>query len=387
MRRAVPSSWLKGWAAAGVIAASALTSSLGAQMAPYINTAMPSPQFASQPGEANWLQLVPWHARNLLVVAGDPNSPAYATPKGAGYDGIGSIFIDIGNGTGYLCTGSLLQGGYMLTAAHCLSDGKNVFAAQTFSVFFPPGTPSGTQEIITSTQFYVHPQYTGEVIDAHDIAIIKLGSAPSAGVQAAALSLYSGGGAVGSTAQLVGSGATGDGVDQGGGGFGLGDRRTGLNAIDFNWNDPLFGGFFNGFFGNADPGTLIADFDSGRSGNNASCWMASFFTANLAPYCGLGFGGFEANLGPGDSGGPLFINGLIAGVASYGLSFGAPMDPDNTLNSSYGEFAGWTSVEYNRAWINSVIAPPQQVVPEPATVMLTFAGLALMAGMARRRRS
>lgn len=346
---------------------------------------LPTPQTSSMPRGANLLSLIPWHAQSLLVVAGDPNAATYATPKGAGYDGIGSIFIDIGNNQGYLCSGALLAGGqYMLTAAHCLSDGTSIFAQQSLSVFFPPGAPATTREIITSTEFYVHPQYTGEVIDAHDIALIKLGTAPSAGILAGARSLYGGNG-VGQGVQLVGSGTTGNGIGQGGGGFTLPDRRTGLNRIDLNWDDPNWGGTFYNFFGSADPATLVGDFDNGSRGNDASCWLSAFFLVNNSQYCDLGQGSLEASLGPGDSGGPLFINGLIAGVASYSLSFGLDPDIDNALNSSYGEFAGWTSVDYNRGWIDSYVAP-RQVVPEPATLVLTLVGASVLFAVQRRRK-
>lgn len=351
---------------------------------------LPSPHAASQPAKANPLSITPWKAKKHLVVGGvNPLDPMYATPKGGAFDGVGSIFVDIGdpNGLGFLCTGTLLAGGqYMLTAAHCLSDGTNTIAQTTYSVFYPPGTPNSFQEIITSNQFFVHPQYTGEVIDAHDIALIKLGTAPSAGVLAGAKSLYSGNG-VGKNATLVGSGTTGTGATggTGGGGFSLADRRTGQNRVDLTWTDPNFGGFFNGFFGAADPNTLVGDFDNGNAANDASCWITSLFFANNASYCDLGFGDFETSLGGGDSGGPLFINGLLAGVASYGLTFGLDPDIDNNLNSTFGEFSGWTSVDYNRAWLDSYVAP-RQVVPEPATLALTLVGASALLVVNRRRK-
>lgn len=348
-----------------------------------------TPQLTSQPAIANPLAVTPWKAKKQLVIGGlDPNAAMYGTPKGGAFDGVGAIFVDYGDPQfGYICTGTLVGGGqYMVTAAHCLSDGTSTFALQTTSVFFPPGTPDNNREFITSYEFFVHPLYTGEVIDAHDIALIKLGSAPSAGVLAGAKQLY-GGSAVGKGATLVGNGTTGTGATGGnaGGGFNLSDRRTGQNRIDLTWSDPNFGGFFNGFFGNADPNTLVGDFDNGNRLNDASCWISSFFVANNSAYCDLGFGDFEASLGGGDSGGPLFINGLLAGVASYGLSFGLDPDIDDNLNSTFGEFSGWTPVDYNRAWLDSYIAP-RQVVPEPATLVLTFIGASLIFATNRRRR-
>ena len=62
----------------------------------------------------------------------------------------------------------------------------------------------------------------------------------------------------------------------------------------------------------------------------------------------------EGMTAPGDSGGPAFINGQLAGIASYtaSLSLGN-MNPDiDTLsNSSYGELAVWQRVSVFQQWI------------------------------------
>ena len=331
-----------------------------------------------------------WVARSTVVVAGNNfNDALYATTKGTGYDGVAALFIERADGN-FICTGSLLSGGLnILTAAHCLSntDGVNITNRVT-AVFFTPGQPASVREFITSSATYVNPAYTGEVIDAHDVAIVTLGAAPSLGILNSSYSLYLGDPFT-KQARVVGSGATGTGSTGATqpGGFTLGDRRTGVNTVDFSWTDPRFNGAFDpgvDGFGFADPYGLVADFDDGTSAHNSSCILTSLaqFSWGSSARCGLGFGVNEVNLGGGDSGGPLFINGQLAGVASYGLSFGRGLgDIDGTLNSSFGEFSGWSSTAYNAAWITSM----NTTVPEPGSFVLVGAGLFALVVIAKRR--
>jgi len=329
-----------------------------------------------------------WVAQKTMVVAGSNFDAAlYSTPKGTGYDGVAALFIQHSDGNAFLCSGALLAGGLnVLTAAHCLTNefGVNI-TTNVLAVFFTPGAPATTREIIASSSTVVNPAYTGEVIDAHDVAVVKLSGAPSAGILSSAYSLYLGN-PFGQTGRAVGSGATGTGAtgETQDGGFLLSDRRTGVNAIDFTWTDPRFNGEFIGAFGLADPFGLVADFDNGTAAQNSACRLTSLsiFSFGAGARCGGGFGTSEVILGGGDSGGPLFIGNQIAGVAGYGISFGTAFgDTDNELNGTFGELSGWSSTAYNAAWITQATTP----VPEPSSFMLVGAGLFALVGIAKRR--
>jgi Trypsin/PEP-CTERM motif len=334
------------------------------------------PELGSQPARYGPLS---YEARRLLVVAGsNPQDTRYATPPGDFYDGVGAIFIERTDGN-FICSGALFGGGaYMLTAAHCLTDTKGqVITNSTTSVFFPG---AGTREFVVGSQFWVNPLYTGEVIDAHDVAVIKLDATPS--LASKSYSLFTGN-PFGKQANLVGSGTSGSG-DTGGTvppGFLESDRRKGRNTVDFSWTNPAFGGFFNGFFGKADPTGLVADFDNGKPANDASCLIGGAF--GTSAFCNTGLGLDEVSLGGGDSGGPLFINGQIAGVASYGLTFGPDFgDQDADFNESFGEFSGWASTEYNAKWLSQFNT---STVPEPSSLALVAVGMLVVAVGARRR--
>ncbi len=318
-----------------------------------------------------------------IAGGGDPIYLAQ-TPQ---YRGVVGLLMDYGSQGQFVCSGSLFNGGSsIVTAGHCMNVGG--VRPNSVTAFFYNGNPAdvpvytpGAPGVTTVgiSQVYVNPSYTGEVIDDHDIAVLRLaGPAPSF---ANSYNLYTGTDLVGQQYNIAGYGVRSDVGGALGADLGTGRLRQGNNRYDFTLGDPQFGGFWDGFFGSAEvTNSIISDFDNGLAANDASCVLGGFFGLGGSQFCNLGVGAREVSTGGGDSGGPQFINGMIASVTSYGLTFGTDFgDIDNKLNDSFGEFNGFVPIYNNLDWIKSV-------VPEPSNWALLIAGFGLVGTLARRRR-
>lgn len=327
-----------------------------------------------------------------LLGGGDPRY--FATrPQDSGVVG---LLMDYGADGAFVCSGSLTADRRsIVTAAHCVSDGG---AARPDSVtaFFYGGPNPDTRfynvdpGVVTVgiSNIFVNPDYTGEVIDENDIAVLRLGgAAPSFAI---GYDLLFGGDLTATDFNIVGLGLRSDVGGNVGANLGPGRRRQGDNRFDYALGDSLFGGFFTDidpmtgekFFGTADVEfSYLADFDNGRPANDASCILAGAFGGSGFPYCDLGRGAGEATSAGGDSGGPQFVGGKLAAITSYGLSFGTDFgDIDNALNDTFGEFGGYVPLFIHEAFIRSV-------VPEPATWAMMIGGFGLVGVSARRNRA
>lgn len=292
---------------------------------------------------------------------------------GEGYDGVVRISVGGFYGTGVL----LYDGQAILTAAHLFANGTSGTSVQF-------QTSAGTQALSASKVSVMSSYDSFNTND--DLALVWLnGPAP---VSADRYDLYRSNDEIGQAMTMVGYGVPGTGAAG--------------KLIDYN-STPIRLKANNQFDADAADlkiaqgasmswaplaGTqLVADFDNGQKVQDA--------LGTLLGKPGMGLGQGEGLITPGDSGGPAFINGKIAGIASYVASLNKGSvhpDIDDALNSSYGEVAAWQRVSAYKQMIDQAVranytdAPsrPQdvkQAVPEGNTgasnayFLLQFTGM------------
>lgn len=312
-----------------------------------------------------------------------------------------ALIMEYNNGNRFICSGSLLAGGMSIaTAGHCVSSGGGVKDPDLVktTAYFYNGNPdertpfqSGGVEIDVS-EYFVHAGYTGEVIDQNDIAVLRLGSAAPDSAQR--YDIYTMGDLTGVEFNVAGYGtrSTVGGAEGSTAPFGArtGYLREGDNIYDYAWGNSAFGGFFtnrdaNGenFFGTAEiEFSFVSDFDNGLAAQSQSyniCRAVGGTIAACAPFQNNGLGAREVGIAGGDSGGPGFVNGKLASINSYGLTFGSNFgDFGGGLNNGWGEFSG-----YVPTYIHSEFILAAMGVPEPSTWAMMILGFGLVGGALR----
>ena len=289
-----------------------------------------------------------------LGAAGDINGGAYNA--GAAQSGVALL-----NFSGLGCSGVAIAPTVILTAAHCVTGAANVASA-----FF---TDSGANSASFGVSSYlVHPGFTGDTLTQVDLAIVYLTSPLAAWVSI--YELYANTDEVGQIYQVAGWGARASGgAAQGSAGAFSTALRVGNNLWDATFAP--FAPFLPNQPAVPRNDVLVADFDDGTAPHNG--WVVHF------PLLGLTNAGVanEVTFAPGDSGGPSFLAGRVAGITSFSATFDSP------VRGAFGEFNAATRISSHIVWINQNAGTTQ--VPEPSTF-----GMAALAGYliwAARRRS
>ncbi|WP_205596251.1 Calx-beta domain-containing protein [Modicisalibacter sp. 'Wilcox'] len=274
----------------------------------------------------------------------------YRVMPGEGYDGVAQVMAG-----GHYGSGTLLQGGRaVLTAAHVIEDAQGALSVNLDTV---AGRVS-----IPVVEKAIYPNHDAANANG-DLALLWLET--PAPVTVERYGLYRETDEVGQPVSLVGYGLPGDGQDgHVASGSVAPSRHWAANRVDVLGED--LGAALDGTLSwSPAPGAqLIADFDDGSELHDA--------LGRLAGLPDTGLGDAEGLIAPGDSGGPAFIDGKVAGVATYTASLSKPgvhPDVDATLDSSFGELAAWQRVSHYQGWIDQTLRAADDLAPStPAEV-------------------
>jgi secreted trypsin-like serine protease len=251
------------------------------------------------------------------------------------YTGLAASYPAVGSLTWstYICSATLIDDDWILTAGHCLDEVGLSASDWTFDLSDSGGG------VHVGAERYLNPGWVGELKDGTDIALLKLATREST---VAPASINTDTSEVGRTATHVGYGLTGTGLT--GAITPAGTKRAGNNVVDID------GSVVSGYSDDI----LFEDFDSGSAGDN---WSGSATQQDL-----------EYLIAGGDSGGALFMDfgsgPVVAGVHSFIASV------DGNLDADYGDLAGSTRVSSYASWISSTMTDNDPVAPELSSGMM-----------------
>jgi secreted trypsin-like serine protease len=128
-----------------------------------------------------------------------------------------------------LCTGTIFQGRWVVSAAHCFADN-----AQGFQ-FYLGDDVNAPSRVIPVAQIFSHPQYDAQNM-LNDIALVELAEDP--GVEGVPLLQAMDAGAVGRSMKFVGFGITGGGLQDSGTKRSVDIAVSAVDATTFRYDDP-----------------------------------------------------------------------------------------------------------------------------------------------------